>query len=181
MRNTSENQIENRIEVYLLRHGKTAGNLEKRYIGRTDEDLCDEGIRELQGKTFPKMNRIYVSPMKRCLETVTVFFPEQEAEVREDLREIDFGEFEGKNYLELSGNEKYQKWIDSNGTLPFPGGESREAFMDRTVEEMTGVLKAYLQERVEETERQVEEECIAFVVHGGTIMAFLSNYCDGDY
>lgn len=33
--------------VYLIRHGKTKGNLEKRYVGRTDEELSEEGIREL--------------------------------------------------------------------------------------------------------------------------------------
>ena len=44
---------------------------------------------------------------------------------------MDFGEFEGKNYIELQKDPNYQAWIDSNGTLPFPGGESREAFIKR--------------------------------------------------
>ena len=47
--------------------------------------------------------------------------------------EIDFGLFEGKNHRELSGNMAYQEWIDSNGTLPFPEGESREEFIDRSI------------------------------------------------
>ena len=44
---------------------------------------------------------------------------------------MDFGVFEGKNYLELQGDKRYQEWIDSNGTLPFPEGESREEFISR--------------------------------------------------
>ena len=47
---------------------------------------------------------------------------------------MDFGQFEGKNYEELKDNPDYQKWIDSNGTLPFPGGESREQFIRRSME-----------------------------------------------
>ena len=30
------------MKIVLIRHGATKGNLEKRYIGRTDEDLCGE-------------------------------------------------------------------------------------------------------------------------------------------
>lgn len=56
------------------------------------------------------------------------FFQEKGFHIIEELSECDFGEFENKNYKELSGNQDYQRWIDSNGTLPFPGGESREAF-----------------------------------------------------
>ena len=37
--------------IYFIRHGATAGNLEKRYIGRTDEELCTEGIERLKDLT----------------------------------------------------------------------------------------------------------------------------------
>ena len=37
------------MKIVLIRHGATKGNLEKRYIGRTDEDLCGEGIKKLKG------------------------------------------------------------------------------------------------------------------------------------
>ena len=77
--------------------------------------------------------------------------------------------FENKNYKELSGNQNYQRWIDSNGTLPFPGGESREAFKCRS---LTGFQKAVTQ-------------CIrnniktaALVIHGGTIMNIMEEYAD---
>ena len=36
------------MKIVLIRHGATKGNLEKRYIGRTDEDLCGEGIKKLK-------------------------------------------------------------------------------------------------------------------------------------
>ena len=63
-------------ELILIRHGKTAGNLLGRYIGsRTDEPLCDEGREGLAGKQLPEVERLYVSPMKRCVETAEILWP----------------------------------------------------------------------------------------------------------
>lgn len=61
-------------EIILVRHGKTAGNLEGRYIGsRTDEPLCEEGIHALEEKvregTYPPVDLVYASPMIRCRQT----------------------------------------------------------------------------------------------------------------
>lgn len=168
-------------ELILIRHGKTAGNLLGRYIGsRTDEPLCDEGREGLAGKQLPEVERLYVSPMKRCVETAEILWPgfdRKEMQKVTDLRECDFGDFENKNYKELSGNEDYQAWIDSNGTLPFPNGESMDAFKSRCLEAFA---------RIVEEVSGAEQEWIAsgktgifragIVVHGGTIMAILEQY-----
>lgn len=168
-------------ELILIRHGKTAGNLLGRYIGsRTDEPLCDEGREELAGKQLPEVERLYVSPMKRCVETAEILWPgfdRKRMQKVTDLRECDFGDFENKNYKELSGNGDYQAWIDSNGTLPFPNGESMDAFKSRCLEAFA---------RIVEDVSGAEQEWIAsgktgifragIVVHGGTIMAILEQY-----
>lgn len=49
------------MRVVLIRHSKTAGNLKGRYIGTTDEPLCEEGIRLLEGKNYPAAELVYVS------------------------------------------------------------------------------------------------------------------------
>ena len=168
-------------ELILIRHGKTAGNLLGRYIGsRTDEPLCDEGREELAGKQLPEVERLYVSPMKRCVETAEILWPgfdRKKMQKVTDLRECDFGDFENKNYKELSGNGDYQAWIDSNGTLPFPNGESMDVFKSRCLEAFA---------RIVEEVSGAEQEWIAsgktgifragIVVHGGTIMAILEQY-----
>ena len=168
-------------ELILIRHGKTAGNLLGRYIGsRTDEPLCDEGREGLAGKQLPGVERLYVSPMKRCVETAEILWPgfdRKKMQKVTDLRECDFGDFENKNYKELSGNGDYQAWIDSNGTLPFPNGESMDAFKSRCLEAFA---------RIVEDVSGAEQEWIAsgktgifragIVVHGGTIMAILEQY-----
>ena len=94
-------EINGMIQLYLIRHSMTAGNLKKRYIGRTDESLCPEGIvlleSYIQKNIYPEVQRVYVSPMKRCIETAKLIFKENLYEV-EELRECDFGIFENKNY-----------------------------------------------------------------------------------
>ena len=123
------------MQIVFIRHSMTAGNLERRYIGcRTDEPLCEAGISLAQQKTaeirqtFPMPEVVLTSPMRRCVQTAEILFPDTPREIVYGLQECDFGDFEGKNYAELSGDPAYQAWIDSGGTLAFPGGESRAAF-----------------------------------------------------
>ena len=107
------------IRLYLIRHGQTPGNKLQRYIGTTDEPLSTEGKEFLEKLTYPMPEALYVSPLCRCVETAGILFPGKSFHIIEELSECDFGEFENKNYKELSGNQDYQRWIDSNGTLPF--------------------------------------------------------------
>lgn len=160
------------MNIYFIRHGKTKGNEESRYIGTTDEKLSKKGKQQLKEKLqksiYPKAAYIYVSPMKRCMETAELLYPGQEKIVCKDFRETDFGAFEGKNYEELKENPQYQAWIDSNGTLPFPGGESREEFTKRCIRQFEAIIHAHI--------RQGRQGDIAFVVHGGTIMAIMEHF-----
>ncbi len=153
------------MSIVLIRHGKTQGNLEGRYIGcRTDEGLCEAGMEELKGKQYPPVQRIYVSPLLRCLETARLIYPTLPLQIVPDFRECDFGDFEGKNYAELNGRADYQAWIDSNGVLPFPGGESQAELIARTVRAFDRLLPVF------------EEQDCAVIAHGGTLMAIMSAY-----
>jgi len=155
--------------IYLIRHGETQGNLEKRYIGcRTDEPLSVVGISKLERWDDCTL-KVYSSPMKRCIQTAEVLFDKCIPILKSNLREIDFGDFEGGNYLELSANSDYQKWIDSGGEMPFPNGESRDNFIARSFEGFLEIIK-------EET-----EDKIAIVCHGGNIMAIMSQVTGLDY
>lgn len=156
--------------IYLIRHGMTAGNQKKRYIGTTDESLCPKGVEKLQKiknlQLYPVPDFLYVSPMLRCRETAEILFPGKEYVEIADFRECDFGEFENKNYMELSGNLHYQQWIDSNGQLPFPGGESREGFQQRNIQAFRKLEEAWQKE-------DRKGKITAIVAHGGTIMSIL--------
>lgn len=154
------------MNIYMLRHGMTEGNRAGRYLGVTDEPLCAEGRAALQARApLPRADRLYVSPMLRCRQTADILYPGMEQHVAEGLRECDFGAFENKNYQELSGRADYQAWIDSGGTLPFPGGESLASFQERSVRAFTAVLRDAAKSGAQSA---------ACVCHGGTLMSVLS-------
>lgn len=170
------------MKLFMIRHGATAGNLEKRYVGRTDEGLTEQAVfflreealklREISGNVAA----IITSPMKRCLETAEILFPEKLYEhvpriQKAGLSECDFGTFEYKNYLELSGDAEYQHFIDTLGREGFPGGETTEAFKARTVEAFQEVWK-----EISSQTEQGADRTLVFVVHGGTIMAVMERF-----
>lgn len=192
------NRAEIKVTLYLLRHGATPANREHRYLGKTDEALSEEGRAELllKKKEIPA-KLLLVSPMLRCRQTAEILFPGRAQMQIPEWTEMDFGRFEGKNYRELNGDPDYQAWIDSGGTLSFPGGESREAFIRRT---NLGFARALSYLRAENTMGNTVEQMrkiaetdtgylmedsmkirAAAVVHGGTIMALCSSFSDGAY
>lgn len=175
------NRSENQIKLLLIRHGATASNAEHRYLGRTDEDLSEEGKRQLQetqiAKRYPQVQVLFVSPMKRCLESAEILYPGMKPVVIGDWCETDFGDFEGKNYKELQKDAQYQAWIDSNGSLTFPNGESREIFIARCKAGLNRMVE-YLKEMPDVKDKM---STVGAIVHGGTIMALLSSYGDGAY
>lgn len=139
---------EGMMELVMIRHGRTKGNTENRYIGTTDEPLLASEAERLSAKrkSLEEMRMdhpdiLLVSPMRRCLDTAAILFPESEPVIVPDFRECDFGEFENKNYKELSGNVDYQRWIDSGGRLPFPGGESMSSFQERVCRAFDRVVR----------------------------------------
>lgn len=153
--------------VYLIRHGATAGNLEKRYIGRADEPLCPEGIVQAErlGAQRLTADRLFVSPALRARQTAQLVFPAREPVVVDDLREADFGVFEGKTAAELEDDPAYRRWVDSWCLDPIPGGEDVGGFKARCCAAF-GRCMAGLPEGA----------TAAFVIHGGGIMAILEGY-----
>ncbi len=151
--------------LYLLRHASTCSNLSGRYLGKTDEPLCLEGIRQAGRMCLQPVERVFASPLTRCIQTAEILFPQAAITVVEGFRECDFGEFEGRSFRELDGDPRYQAWIDSGGELPFPSGESKAGFCLRTCRAFEEILPQMLGCAV-----------CAVVAHGGTLMALLERY-----
>ena len=85
------------MEIIMIRHFQTPGNIEKRYIGRTDEPLADlkgreQLIRERQD-FCRDAEQVIISPMKRCIQTAACIFPDKTPVLCEKMRECDFGLF----------------------------------------------------------------------------------------
>lgn len=165
------------MEIYLIRHGKTQGNLEQRYIGSTDQPLCPQGREELLRRQeqglYPKgIEALASSPLLRCQETARLLYPKLEPTLIPQLRESSFGRYELKSWRELEQDEAYQQWLASGGSLPFPDGESKEALTARCLPAFRQLLAQWQRQGIAKA---------VLVVHGGTIMALLSTLCGGDF
>lgn len=131
------------IELLFIRHGATEGNLRRRYIGRTDEPLCEAGIAQVETlrKQGRSVDKLFVSPLLRTRQTAELLFPQMPYTVVDGLIETDFGRFEGKSADELLGDPAYQAWVDAMCLTPIPEGESVTDFKTRCCEAFAETIK----------------------------------------
>lgn len=158
-------------ELVLIRHGEVDPALRGRFLGSTDVPLSEGG--RLQAErlaarlTLDSSMPCYCSPMKRVMETAQLALGNRNHPViiGTDLREIDFGRWEGLTFGEISDAdpELVDRWAVYDPEFAFPDGESIEAFQSR----LRGVADRFSSEPV--------ERIIAFT-HGGVIRALICHF-----
>jgi broad specificity phosphatase PhoE len=128
--------------IYLARHGETAWTLSGQHTGRTDLPLTERGERNarqlgerLRNLTFA---RVFTSPLQRAARTCELAGFGAVAEVDEDLREWNYGDYEGRRTAEIHAvRPDWQLFRDG-----CPGGESLSQVgtrADRVVGRVRGV------------------------------------------
>ena len=118
------------VRLLLARHGQTEWHRDNRYVSRTDIGLSETGHKEAQmlahraAEESPDL--ILCSPLKRARMTAR---PAAEAcgvdfEIDERLRELDFGEWEGKTFAEIrEETPDLPELFQESAKHGFPGGE----------------------------------------------------------
>lgn len=154
------------MKIYLLRHGVTLFNEEKRYQGRTDVPLSESGKAQLRQADFDP-DTVYVTPLQRTAQTAAILFPNANQISIQDLQEMDFGVFEGRNFLEMTDDPDYRAWVEAQCIPPCPGGEGRVEFSER-------VCRAF-SKLVDEALAAGRSELV-IVAHGGTQMAVMDRF-----
>jgi len=149
----------NSVVVHLIRHEKTKANLERKYIGWTDESIV---MKKASVQIPMKPTIVYGSDLKRCEETAKLYFPNAQYHPFRGLRELNFGDFEMKTYEELKENETYRRWIDAPDKTSPPNGEAFLDFERRVLSCFQQIIKGSGE--------------YVFVVHGGVIRVILSTY-----
>ncbi len=155
--------------LYLLRHGETVWNVERRIQGVSETPLNEIGraqakalIPPLQGRPFAAL---YTSPLSRARETADILAAALDLEVREDARlvEMDQGDIEGMNFDQI--DEKFNGFLDKWRTTPadvqMPGGENLHQ------------LQARAWAAVEDIQAAHPEEMVIAVSHNLTISALM--------
>lgn len=152
------------LDVYVMRHLPTSGNLQKQYIGWTDESIVSTDTQPLSHKPVV----VHTSDLVRTIETARNYFPRAKIVTLEALRELHFGDWEQKTYTELCEEEVYRAWIDDPFAVMPPGGESFESFNYRVTQAVDGLL--------EETQHP-----LILVVHGGVIRLLKSIWTESSF
>jgi probable phosphoglycerate mutase len=120
-----------RKEAYLVRHGETEWSRSGRHTGRTDIPLTERGREQARaaGRLLDgrEIARVLVSPLERARETARLAGFGGTAEVCEDLREFDYGDYEGRTTADI--RREAPGWLIWTG--PAPGGETLERVATR--------------------------------------------------
>lgn len=137
------------LTLYLLRHGQTSCSRDNAFCGSIDPELTDDGeaMAEAFAAHYAKhaWEAVYASPMKRAQATARPLCAATglKAEVRDGIREINYGQWEGKSVETVSReyHDDYIRWTADPGWYPPTGGEPAVAIAARAlqvIEEVKG-------------------------------------------
>ena len=153
------------MSIYVVRHGQTDWNLQKRAQGRKDIMLNENGIEQARNLKESlngiKFGKVISSPLKRAKETAEILAP---GSVIEDNRiiERDFGEFEG-----LSAKE-----FDNDGFWSY-----KKNCTYKSAENIRDVFNR-VYNFLDELENEHKDEDVLVVTHGG-ILVVINTYFNG--
>jgi alpha-ribazole phosphatase len=158
-------------DLWLVRHPEPEESARGRCYGSLDVQLSQAGLAQAHAAA-EKMGRvnlsaIYSSPSHRCLQAAEYIAARQNcaAQVVEDLRELNFGEFEGRAYDDIAAShpEFYREWMEHPTAVRFPGGECFEEMQAR-------VLASLNEIRIRHA-----GESVGIVTHGGVIRIIIAH------
>ena len=118
-----------RATVYIVRHGFTEWNEQRRIVGHKELGLSERGaaqavgVRELLSKR--RLDVALVSPLTRTRETAEIALGGHDiaAEPDERLIELDLKGWEGRTRLELASDPSWKAWLDIPDRVATPAGE----------------------------------------------------------
>jgi broad specificity phosphatase PhoE len=151
---------------HLLRHGEASvfGRINGRLPGL---GLSAKGRSEIaviaERLAAEKIDAIYASPLQRTSETAEIVAQRLALPVqyREDVIELDFGEWTGLTADQIRKDERWQMWNNCRSIATIPGGESWRKVQDRVVHAMFDMQRLH------------PDEALVVVSHGDVIRAAL--------
>ncbi len=163
------------MELYLIRHGETESNKQRRYQGWTESPLSGEGLRQAEKAGFflagQNLSGLYCSDLNRAFHTARVIGSSSGLQpvVTPLLREINFGHWEGLTFdqIEARWGKEISLWLDDPFSRSAPGGE--------TLAEVCSRMLNFLEELSGDGH---EGKRIAAISHGGSIRALLFSVLD---
>ncbi len=152
--------------IDLLRHGATPYTKDGRYQGSHNVPLSEEGRASLHKAEF-EPDVVYCSPLRRALESATILFPNSRLQPVQDLREMNFGIFEGRSPAQMEHDPDYRAWVEGGCTGYIPEGDTKDAFQARATKAFAALVDQALAEG---------RERLTILAHGGIQMAIMEKY-----
>ncbi len=157
--------------IFLVRHGVTTLNEQRRYCGVSDVCLSSEGIKQSQRVADllneEKFDSIYTSPLKRCLETAKSIAQSHDIcpEPLAGLSEIDFGLWDGLAFEDIQSAypDQLKVWFENPDDFTFPEGESVRDFRKRVLAALKKIL--------------TQQGDTLIVAHGGSLRVIICHLC----
>ena len=156
-------------KIILIRHGESKLNVEGVYYGILNQELTEKG-KEQAKKTREILKnisyeKIYTSDLKRAIETAEIVnYKELEISIDEELRELNFGIFEGRSYEELL--EKYPEELKKSQK----NWENYNYITGESVLELQKRAINFIEKKID-----LEKDTV-LVTHWGVINTILSHY-----
>ncbi len=164
--------------IHLIRNMPCQGNLQGRYIGRTESPLPMESVTRLarmkRAHPYPSASRFFASPSTRCVDTLKILYPEADPEVVLELAECDFGQWENKSADDLKDDPRFLEWLEGGGQSAPPEGESSAVFVQRVCKGFE-MLVQNLMAKGRNDDRQPVVEAV-LCVPAGVLTAILAAY-----
>jgi probable phosphoglycerate mutase len=139
---------------FLIRHASCNGLGQTLWGRRPGVCLNEKGEMQAQGLADRlknvTLNAIYSSPLERALQTATVLARNMNLEVKKSdaANEINFGEWTGKTFDELSNDEQWRRFNSHRSMTTVPGGESFLEVQNRIVKEIEVLAQQHGKGRV---------------------------------
>jgi alpha-ribazole phosphatase len=157
--------------LWLVRHPEPEASVRGRCYGTLDVGLSPAGLRHAEliadGLANEPFAAVYTSPRTRCTFAARVIAAKCGSPLEEldDLRELDFGAFEGLTYDEIAERypDAYRSWMERPTETDFPGGETFAEMWTRVMDALRYVRTRH------------SGQSIAFVTHGGVIRILLAD------
>jgi len=148
------------MKLYLVRHGESEANKQGIYSGFLDTKLTEKGENQAREcyeiLKHLKFDKVICSDLQRAYKTACIVsgIVEEEIIVKEGLREMNFGRWEGLTHKEILENDKeyYESWMKDYYKVKTPEGESLNSFYERVNAEFDCIKKEYLFKSCEEQE-----------------------------
>jgi len=139
------------LKIYFLRHGETTSSQTGTYCGILDIDLTPEGKQMAEDfanvyKNIP-WTAVFCSPLKRTIQTAKPLCDSLgiELKIREGLKEITYGQWEGKTPEEVNSqyHDEYVRWLADPGWNSPTGGEKGVDISRRSSEVLEEIEQTY--------------------------------------